>query len=79
MLLISLGSTFTDQPAFYRDCLAAYGDLPGWHVMLQIGRHVDPADLGPEVARRGADLRAQLREAGGTKRAADLIEERLAR
>lgn len=167
VLLISLGSTFTDQPAFYRDCLAAYGDLPGWHVVLQIGRHVDPADLGPvpantslhrwvpqldilrradaflthagmggaaeglscglpmiavpqavdqfsnadrlvelgvarrldtaqatpaalrqalldltgdpEVARRGADLRAQLREAGGTKRAADLIEERLAR
>ncbi|MGW4472651.1 macrolide family glycosyltransferase [Nonomuraea sp. NPDC004354] len=46
VLLVSLGSTFTRQPAFYRACLAAFGGLPGWHVVLQIGRHVDPADLG---------------------------------
>ncbi|MEU1800147.1 macrolide family glycosyltransferase [Streptomyces sp. NPDC019937] len=46
VLLVSLGSAFTRQPDFYRACLAAFGDLPGWHVVLQIGRHVDPAELG---------------------------------
>lgn len=46
VLLVSLGSTFTRQPEFYRACLAAFGELPGWHVVLQIGRHVDPAVLG---------------------------------
>lgn len=43
--LVSLGSTFTNQPAFYRTCLAAFGDLAGWHVVLQIGKHVDEAEL----------------------------------
>lgn len=47
VLLISLGSAFTDQPDFYRECLRAFGDLPGWHVVLQIGKHVAAADLGP--------------------------------
>ncbi len=46
VVLVSLGSAFTKQPAFYRECLRAFGDLPGWHLVLQIGRHVDPADLG---------------------------------
>ncbi|WP_164019562.1 macrolide family glycosyltransferase [Pyxidicoccus trucidator] len=46
VLLISLGSAFTQQPDFYRACLAAFGHLPGWHVVMQIGRHVDPAVLG---------------------------------
>ncbi|MFJ3640087.1 macrolide family glycosyltransferase [Streptomyces sp. NPDC090108] len=46
VLLISLGSAFTRRPEFYRQCLAAYGDLPGWHVVLQIGRHTDPRELG---------------------------------
>ncbi|OLZ67579.1 glycosyl transferase [Streptomyces sp. IMTB 2501] len=44
--LVSLGSAFTKQPAFYRECLRAFGDLPGWHLVLQAGRHVDPAELG---------------------------------
>jgi MGT family glycosyltransferase len=47
VLLISLGSAYTRRPEFYRQCLAAFGDLPGWHVVLQIGRHTDPAELGP--------------------------------
>ncbi|MFG3439569.1 macrolide family glycosyltransferase [Nonomuraea sp. NPDC047897] len=47
VLLVSLGSAYTRQPEFYRRCLAAFGDLPGWHVVLQIGRHTDPAVLGP--------------------------------
>ncbi|MEU2337221.1 macrolide family glycosyltransferase [Streptomyces sp. NPDC013172] len=46
VLLISLGSAFTRQPEFYRRCLTAYGNLPGWHVVLQIGKHTDPRELG---------------------------------
>lgn len=46
VLLVSLGSAFTRQPGFYRQCLAAYGDLPGWHVVLQIGKYTDPGELG---------------------------------
>ncbi|MFS0696408.1 macrolide-inactivating glycosyltransferase [Streptomyces nitrosporeus] len=46
VLLVSLGSSFTDEPEFYRACVKAFGDLPGWHVVLQIGAHVDAAELG---------------------------------
>ncbi len=46
VLLISLGSAYTRQPEFYRRCLAAYGNLPGWHVVLQIGKYTDPRELG---------------------------------
>ncbi|MFE1322952.1 macrolide family glycosyltransferase [Kitasatospora phosalacinea] len=46
VLLVSLGSAYTRQPEFYRNCMAAFGDLPGWHLVLQIGRHTDPAELG---------------------------------
>lgn len=67
VLLVSLGSAFTDQPGFYRACVAAFGGLPGWHVVLQIGRHVDPADLGPLPAnvetRPWVDQLAILRQA----------------
>ncbi|MCX4237185.1 macrolide-inactivating glycosyltransferase [Streptomyces ortus] len=44
--LVSLGSAFTKQPAFYRECVKAFGALPGWHLVLQVGKHVDPAELG---------------------------------
>jgi MGT family glycosyltransferase len=46
VLLVSLGSTFTKQPDFYRACIKAFGDLPGWHTVMSVGRHVDPAELG---------------------------------
>ncbi|GAA3786319.1 macrolide-inactivating glycosyltransferase [Streptomyces coacervatus] len=46
VVLVSLGSTFTNQPGFYRECVRAFGDLPGWHLVLQIGQRVDPAALG---------------------------------
>ncbi|MEV6139161.1 macrolide family glycosyltransferase [Nocardia sp. NPDC051990] len=46
VLLISLGSAYTRQSELYRRCLAAYGDLPGWHVVLQIGKYTDPQELG---------------------------------
>ncbi|MGW5919288.1 macrolide family glycosyltransferase [Nocardia fluminea] len=50
VLLISLGSAYTRQPEFYRQCLRAFGDLPGWHVVLQIGKHTDPSELGDIAA-----------------------------
>ncbi|MDI9886678.1 macrolide-inactivating glycosyltransferase [Streptomyces sp. HNM0645] len=46
VLLVSLGSAFTKQPGLYRECVKAFGELPGWHVVLQIGKFVDPAELG---------------------------------
>ncbi|MDP9842885.1 MGT family glycosyltransferase [Streptosporangium lutulentum] len=46
VLLVSLGSAFTRHPEFYRRCITAFGALPGWHTVLQIGRYVDPAELG---------------------------------
>ncbi|MFE0176621.1 macrolide-inactivating glycosyltransferase [Streptomyces sp. NPDC059002] len=46
VLLVSLGSSFTKQSDFYRECVKAFGDLPGWHVVLQVGKHVTEADLG---------------------------------
>ncbi|MFI9321371.1 macrolide family glycosyltransferase [Kitasatospora aureofaciens] len=46
VLLVSLGSAYTNQPAFYRACIDAFGDLPGWRTVLQIGRHADLAELG---------------------------------
>nr|WP_061300379.1 macrolide family glycosyltransferase [Herbidospora cretacea] len=45
VVLVSLGSAFTDRPAFYRDCVEAFSGL-GWHVVLQIGSRTDPAALG---------------------------------
>jgi MGT family glycosyltransferase len=47
--LVSLGSAFTKQPAFYRECVAAFGELPGWHLVLQI--EPGSAFLGPAVGR----------------------------
>ncbi|MFC8074225.1 macrolide-inactivating glycosyltransferase [Streptomyces sp. NPDC057307] len=46
VLLVSLGSANTKQPDFYRACVQAFGALPGWHVVLQIGKFVDPSELG---------------------------------
>lgn len=46
VLLVSLGSAFTKQPEFYRSCLKAFGDLPGWHVVLQVGKYVTADELG---------------------------------
>nr|WP_030767834.1 macrolide-inactivating glycosyltransferase [Streptomyces sp. NRRL F-2664] len=46
IVLVSLGSTFTKQPVFYRACIEAFADLPDWYVVLQIGRFTDEADLG---------------------------------
>ncbi|MYQ62152.1 glycosyltransferase, MGT family [Streptomyces sp. SolWspMP-5a-2] len=80
VVLVSLGSAFTDRPDFYRECVRAFGGLPGWHLVLQIGRHVDPAALGdvpanvevhdwvPQLAiLRQADLFVTHAGAGGSQ------------
>ncbi|MEV6956301.1 macrolide-inactivating glycosyltransferase [Streptomyces sp. NPDC051183] len=46
LLLVSLGSAFTKQPAFYRACMDAFADLSDWYVVLQIGKFTDEAELG---------------------------------
>ncbi|MER5767213.1 macrolide-inactivating glycosyltransferase [Streptomyces sp. NPDC001985] len=46
VLLVSLGSSYTKHPGFYRACLEAFGGLAGWHMVLQIGRHVEVGELG---------------------------------
>ncbi|MEU6665443.1 macrolide-inactivating glycosyltransferase [Streptomyces sp. NPDC046727] len=55
VVLVSLGSAFTRQPAFYRECVRAFADLPGWHLVLQVGRHVTRAELGDVPA--GVEVR----------------------
>ncbi|AJC56318.1 MULTISPECIES: macrolide-inactivating glycosyltransferase [Streptomyces] len=46
VLLVSLGSSFTKQPGFYRECVKAFGGLSDWHVVLQVGKHVTADELG---------------------------------
>ncbi|MEU6300466.1 macrolide-inactivating glycosyltransferase [Streptomyces erythrochromogenes] len=46
VVLVSLGSAFTKQPAFYRACIDAFAGLPDWYVVLQIGKFTDAAELG---------------------------------
>ncbi|PZH16762.1 glycosyl transferase [Streptomyces sp. NTH33] len=80
VVLVSLGSAFTKQPAFYRECVRAFAGLPGWHLVLQAGRHVTPAELGdvpanvevrswvPQLAiLREADLFVTHAGAGGSQ------------
>ncbi len=80
VVLVSLGSAFTKRPDFYRECVSAFAGLPGWHLVLKIGKHVDPADLGalpgnvevhswvPQLAiLRQADLFVTHAGAGGSQ------------
>ncbi|MGW3508035.1 macrolide-inactivating glycosyltransferase [Streptomyces sp. NPDC000994] len=80
VVLVSLGSAFTKQPDFYRECVRAFGELPGWHTVLQVGRHVRPDELGhvpanvevrswvPQLAvLRKADLFVTHAGAGGSQ------------
>jgi MGT family glycosyltransferase len=46
LLLVSLGSAYTDAPQFYWDCFTAFGGLD-WQVVMSIGRRIDRATLGP--------------------------------
>ncbi|MFE2756259.1 macrolide family glycosyltransferase [Actinosynnema sp. NPDC059335] len=49
VLLVSFGSAYTNEPRVYRACFEAFGDLD-WHVVMNIGKHVDPAELGEPPA-----------------------------
>ncbi|GAA3222439.1 glycosyltransferase [Pseudonocardia petroleophila] len=49
LVLVSLGSAYTDVPDFYRACFAAFGDLDR-DVVVQVGAHVDLDELGPVPA-----------------------------
>ncbi len=44
--LVSLGTSFNQQPELFRMCVEALEGLP-WHVVIAVGPGVDPADLGP--------------------------------
>jgi MGT family glycosyltransferase len=46
VLLVSFGTAYNRQPDVYRACIEAFADS-GWHVVIAIGHHVDPAELGP--------------------------------
>lgn len=46
VVLVSLGSSYTDQPGFYRECVEAFGGREGWHLVLQVGRRIDLDSLG---------------------------------
>lgn len=45
VLVISLGSAYNDRLDFFQRCLRAFADLD-WHVVMSVGRSVDPAELG---------------------------------
>ncbi|MDI1463172.1 glycosyltransferase [Catellatospora sp. KI3] len=47
--LVSLGTLNNRWPDFYRLVFEAFADTP-WHVVLPVGRRLDPADLGPAPA-----------------------------
>lgn len=47
LVLVSLGSAYTDAPEFYRACFTAFGDLDR-EIVVQVGAHV--GDLGPVPA-----------------------------
>jgi dTDP-L-oleandrosyltransferase len=46
VLLISLGTTFNDHPDWFRTCVRAFADT-SWHVVMTVGKRIDPRDLGP--------------------------------
>jgi len=65
LILVSLGTVFTDSLGFFRDAVEGLSGQ-GWHVVLSVGtNHVDPADLGslpPDVeAYRRVPQRSVLR------------------
>ncbi|MDZ7930830.1 MAG: macrolide family glycosyltransferase [Rhodococcus sp. (in: high G+C Gram-positive bacteria)] len=45
ILYISFGTGYNERPEFYRLCIETFGNTD-WHVVISIGRRVDPAALG---------------------------------
>ncbi|WP_020673087.1 macrolide family glycosyltransferase [Amycolatopsis nigrescens] len=46
VLLVSFGTTYNDKLEIYRACVDAFTGSD-WHVVMVVGQHVDPAELGP--------------------------------
>ncbi|MFG2044493.1 macrolide family glycosyltransferase [Dactylosporangium sp. NPDC048998] len=46
VVLASLGTTYNDNPEFFRTCARAFEGRP-WHLVISVGQRVDPASLGP--------------------------------
>jgi MGT family glycosyltransferase len=46
VLLVSLGTTVNNRPDFFRECVAAFAELP-WHIVMALGKRVSPDELGP--------------------------------
>jgi dTDP-L-oleandrosyltransferase len=46
VLLIAMGTTGVATPDLFRSCVKAFQDSP-WHVVLAVGTHIDPAEIGP--------------------------------
>ncbi len=46
LLYTSLGSLFTNQPVFFKQCFEAFGEQ-SWQVVFSRGRQLDPAEPGP--------------------------------
>jgi MGT family glycosyltransferase len=46
VVLISLGTSFNDHPEFFRDCAHAFAQSR-WHVVMTLGRRIDPGELEP--------------------------------
>ena len=50
IVLVSLGTTFTKVPEFYRRCIDAFGGLEDWRVVMQIGRELTGRDIVGDAA-----------------------------
>lgn len=46
VLLVAFGTAHTRRPDIYRAAIAGFED-GAWHVVMAVGRHVDPSSLGP--------------------------------
>src|SRR5690606_18410511 len=46
VLLMTLGTTVNDRPDFFRECAAAFAELP-WHTVMALGNRVSVEELGP--------------------------------
>jgi len=57
VVVVSLGSVYTNQRDFFRTCIAAFADSE-FHLILSIGRYVTPEELGPVAA--NIEVHAQI-------------------
>ncbi|MFJ5028228.1 macrolide family glycosyltransferase [Streptomyces sp. NPDC088560] len=46
LVVLSTGTLYNNQPAFFRTCVDAFAGQP-WHAVVTVGNGSDPAELGP--------------------------------